>query len=788
MKKQQAQLDWWDWPSIALLFILLQTVSSRLVATNWTKDLGFTQLVTSMSFVVGLALGRSNFKRGTARWLSLLYMLEILPLILVRVLSKEVDNEERFISIGGRLWHSLVEFFARKPVEDPLFFVAIMCVAFWIICASAGFNLIRHQNFLGVTLPAMVGLLVIQNYDNYVTVRLLFLAFFIFIALCLLGRLNFLQNQKTWRARRIFLSPENSIDMTSTMTVAACLLIITTWTIPLSLTRVDTLRDSWRELTKPWTDFVDRMHNAVTALETTGPGTPSEFYGTELALGNGFPLSDTVMFQVDVPELLSNESPPRYYWRGRTYDYFDKGQWYITDTTRSNFSPTLPQLNVADTEKGTRSRFTFTIGEPRVSLLYAPSEPVWFSRPGSYLTSPADTAQDVISWNAAPTLLPGETYQVDSILSNPTIEDLRGASTQYPQWVTDKYLQLPKNFSPRIQALAHEIADQEKTPYDKAVAITDYLRSHIEYSGVITTPPSNVDSLEWILFSYKKGYCVYYASADVLMLRSLGIPARMAVGFAQGTGAARTGENGAIQDTNISIYTVRKKNAHAWPEVYFPGTGWVEFEPTANQAPLDRPLALRPDDSGLIPNPIRNVPKGEEAQQPEIPPSDSNANADQNQRIPPALYLIPSFVLLAALMVFFGRRYNVPARVPGFVRTTMERSGVDVPVWIIRWERWTNLSSIERDFDSINFGLRRMKQPAPMYATPIERANSLARLLPHLAPRIKVLLDEHQTSLYTSRIADETEARRAAIQIRVQVILSILRHWFTGQYEPEGTT
>jgi transglutaminase-like putative cysteine protease len=787
MKKHQAQLDWWDWPSIALLFILLQTVASRLVATNWTKDLGFTQLVTSMSFVVGLALGRSHFKRGTTRWLSLLYMLEILPLILVRVISKEVANDERFISIGGRLWHSLVEFFARKPVEDPLFFVAIMCVAFWIICASAGFNLVRHQNFLAITLPAMVGLLVIQNYDNYVTVRLLFLAFFIFVALCLLGRINFLQSQKTWRERRIFLSPENSIDMTSTMTIAACLLIITTWTIPLSLTRVDSLRNSWQELTKPWTDFIDRMHNAVTSLETTGPGTPSEFYGTELELGNGFPLSDTVMFQVDVPELASNESPPRYYWRGRTYDYFEKGQWYITNTTRSNFSPESPQLHVADTANRARSRFVFTIGEPRVSLLYGPSEPVWFSRPGSYLTSPADTGQDVISWNATPTLLPGETYQVDAILSNPTIEDLRGSSTQYPQWVADKYLQLPKNFSPRIQSLAHEIADQAQTPYDKAVAITDYLRNHIEYAGVITTPPTNVDSLEWILFSYKKGYCVYYASADVLMLRSLGIPARMAVGFAQGTGTARTGENGAIQDTNISIYTVRKKNAHAWPEVYFSGIGWVEFEPTSNQAPLDRPLALRPDDSSLIPNPIRNIPQGEEAQQPEIPPSDSNTT-DQNQRIPLTLYLIPSFVLLAALTVFFGRRYNVPARVPGFVRTTMEHNGIDVPVWIIRWERWAVLSPIERDFESINFGLRRMKQPAPMYATPIERADSLTKLLPHLAPRIKVLLDEHQTSLYTSRIADEKEARSAANQIRVQVILSILRHWFTGQYDPQGTT
>src|SRR5260221_9802274 len=141
MEKQQTQSRWWDWPATALLFILLQVLASRLITTSWTSNLSFVQTSTSMGFVLGLALGYSQFKRRTARWISLGYMVIMLPLIWIRVIDKQVELDERLLSVGGRLLYSISEFFARRPVEDPLFFVAIMCVTFWIISASAGFNL-----------------------------------------------------------------------------------------------------------------------------------------------------------------------------------------------------------------------------------------------------------------------------------------------------------------------------------------------------------------------------------------------------------------------------------------------------------------------------------------------------------------------------------------------------------------------------------------------------------------------------------------------------------------------
>src|SRR5438477_587036 len=76
----------------------------------------------------------------------------------------------------------------------------------------------------------------------------------------------------------------------------------------------------------------------------------------------------------------------------------------------------------------------------------------------------------------------------------------------------------------------------------------------------------------------RRGYCNYYASAEVIMLRSLGIPARLAVGFNQGQ-----------VDTSTNTFHILEQNAHAWPEVFFPNYGWVEFEPTASESPLVRP-------------------------------------------------------------------------------------------------------------------------------------------------------------------------------------------------------
>ena len=769
MQKTSTPVRWWDWTSIVLLFLLLETLASRLVATTWTPFLYLAQTACYMAYGLGTALGYSSFSSRITRWLSAGYMLMMLPLQWTLMIDQSVSLEEQLSSVAGRLFYSTSNFLARRPVEDPLFFVVIMTITFWLISSWAGFTLVRKQHYLGAVLPSAIGILIIQNYDRVAAGRIWFIAFFALMALFLLGRLHFLQNREAWRKRRVFLSPDNSLELSSSMAIAASLLILISWTVPASLSAWNSAIEKWEKLTRPWRDFSESMENAVSALESPSGGRRGEFFGSELPLGRGFPNSDAIMFQVQAPDLPFDQKPPRYYWRGRTYDTFVNGQWYTTGVEREDYSPSvIDPLNVANQETPL-ARFVFNTGDESFSLLYSPAQPVWVSRPGITFSQHSETFNDVIAWHAYPSLRAGETYQVDAALSNPNLQQLREAGTNYPDWVTEKYLQLPDNFSARIKQLAAVVTVDSETPFDQAAAITSYLRTNIDYEASIPNPPRNRDVLEWVLLDYKKGYCVYYASSEVLMLRSLGIPARMAVGFSQGELADHK-------------YVVRRLNAHAWPEVYFPNIGWVEFEPTGNQPTLDRPLPpLQTDDTDPI-NPATDL-RLEDSQL-----NDRNQDIEDitiatptEAPISPLLYVIPFIIAAAGLLFLLNRRYPLAAHVPGIVRASFERTGFDAPQWMYRWEAWSRLSAIEKAFQSINFGLRVLDEEVPVHTTPVERAKKLMSIMPNMSGQIKVLLDEHQTSLYTSRVADVIQARRAAFNIRKQVLLERTRYVFYGK-------
>ena len=125
----------------------------------------------------------------------------------------------------------------------------------------------------------------------------------------------------------------------------------------------------------------------------------------------------------------------------------------------------------------------------------------------------------------------GDQYQVASRVSTADAASLRSASVVYPQWVTDRYLQLPDSLTPQTLALAEQLAGGQPNPYDKAIAIRDYLRSNVNYNDQIAAAPEGVEPIHYTLFDIKEAYCTYYASAMAVMLRSQGVPARVVSGL-----------------------------------------------------------------------------------------------------------------------------------------------------------------------------------------------------------------------------------------------------------------
>jgi len=144
---------------------------------------------------------------------------------------------------------------------------------------------------------------------------------------------------------------------------------------------------------------------------------------------------------------------------------------------------------------------------------------------------------------------------------------LETAGTDYPPEITDIYLQLPE-IDQRIPELARSATQRAFTPYDKASAIETFLKTKYSYTLDLTGNPGK-DPLAHFLFETRAGHCEYFASSMTVMLRTLGVPSREVNGFLPGEFNELGGD-----------YIVRASDAHSWVEAYFPGSGWIVFDPT----------------------------------------------------------------------------------------------------------------------------------------------------------------------------------------------------------------
>jgi protein-glutamine gamma-glutamyltransferase len=159
-------------------------------------------------------------------------------------------------------------------------------------------------------------------------------------------------------------------------------------------------------------------------------------------------------------------------------------------------------------------------------------------------------------------------YMAVSRLPTLSAATLRATVSDYTDAIREEYLQLPPALDARIPDLARQVTANAKTPYDKARAIEGFLRSRFGYTLNLAGKPGD-DPLANFLFVTRAGHCEYFASAMTILLRTLEIPAREVNGFLPGEYNDLAGD-----------YIVRASDAHSWVEVYFPGSGWVTFDPT----------------------------------------------------------------------------------------------------------------------------------------------------------------------------------------------------------------
>jgi transglutaminase-like putative cysteine protease len=266
------------------------------------------------------------------------------------------------------------------------------------------------------------------------------------------------------------------------------------------------------------------------------------------------------------------------HWRGVALSNFDGKNWSnpheqypLQREADGAFSVPMFSQGVAPASEGRRQAAPGTI--PHLIHYRVLLEPigtnVFFLAPwgrrvmGAYRALGVDAGGSVYDLDSKRAV---NVYEADSDMARPSAAQLRSAGDSLPQLVS-AYLQHPA-LDPRIPRLAAQISGSASNNYDKAAALETYLKTHYGYTlQLLRTPVA--DPLANFLFDRKQGHCEYFASSMAVMLRTLHIPSRVVNGF-------RSDEFNDVTGN----YVVRAKDAHSWVEAYFPGYGWITFDPT----------------------------------------------------------------------------------------------------------------------------------------------------------------------------------------------------------------
>jgi transglutaminase-like putative cysteine protease len=791
---------WWDWPAVLLLIAAIYVAATRLNATHWTEELNVVQTISLVGVIAGLALGKSTFSPAVVRIFAFVYGAFTIFWQLGLTIGTGVLWPERMMSMGNRLLIILDQIFQQKPVTDNLFFDLLMGFLFWTLSVYAGYSLTRHGNAWRAIIPAGITMIVVHTYDPYLAIRTWFLAGFIFLSLFLIARMHFIHLKYRWKNEGTYLPPYVSIDSLRLGLLTTVILVLFAWTVPAIASAVPQAEQIWLNATRPWMDVRNQLSNVFYSLQAS-VGVVTDFYGDNLPLGRGNPLSDTTIMSIEAPPRPASNA--RYYWRSRVYDTYEEG-WSSTLPAVDFVSPDEFNLNLPEYDNRATSTFNITTVFP-IQNLQTPAQPVWVSRPANaHFAVNSDGSIDLSHLKADPVLMSGDTYRVEASLTTASQKELREAGTDYPSWITARYLQLPDTITPRTIELAESIAANLENPYDVTQAVTDFLRTSLKYSDTVPGAPAGQEPIDWVLFEHKQAFCNYYASAEIVMLRSLGIPARMAVGYAEGERSSiggidsipTLGPDGQNIPLDIQIegdiFTVRHKDAHAWPEVYFPNFGWVEFEPTVSQQPIIRPIGLLPDSSGQDAQPPDFEELRDRANQrfnelsDQEPPS-QNLNIAGMQIDPTSIYISLAAVSVIAFILLIrsvrSRRGTPP--LPVQLESGLERVGLQSPKILLRWARYARLSPLARAYNELNRALSRLGEPAVISDTPSERADGLVQLLPISENPVQAVIIPYQNSIYGDKNEDPEEAQTAGKEIRKISYFAKIQRLFSRFQEPK---
>jgi len=497
-------------------------------------------------------------------------VLGIVGLPLVAVLGLEVVTyvyaqlpvvgslSERVDWLAGRVgaWFDAIA--GGGVSNDPLVFALAMASLAWLLGAVTAWLLFRdHAPWLAIVFN---GLALLMNLSYAPAGLIGYVSWFAFASCVVLAAHQLAQRTELWRRAQLRVGWRIVANVLVGTAVAAGALLSVAWALPANVTS-PAVAIGWSRVTSPWSDMEQEFDRWFAALNGTDHTARGLSFGRTLAPRGAFDLGDTPVLQVTASTPL--------YLRATTADRY-AGQAITASETTTTATDANTDLLAQDEIPQARApvQVQIKVLASRTSVAFAPDAPLRFSQ--STEVDSHGTPQDLTTVRLDAPVQQNQDYALVAAVSVASAQELRAAGEDYPEWVRQRYLQLPRRLPRRVIDLAHQASGGSTSGYDKAVALESYLRQNYTYSTHVASVPPDQDWVDYFLFDSKQGYCDYFATAMTVLLRVEGVPARVASGFAPGDFDPQTG-----------LSTVRENHAHSWVEAYFPRYGCITFEPSA---------------------------------------------------------------------------------------------------------------------------------------------------------------------------------------------------------------
>lgn len=569
-------LSWEEWLTFTLLVFLMVPVVGSLQTADWVDEMPSLVATSLCGLILGWVIAKSPLPGWAGATLGLLSgavttLLLVLRTLLLAGTGKEDGWGARWSEFWLRLedwWSALL---AKDFSADPLPFVVLLVFSVFIVAYVTVWSTARWKNPWTAVLPG--GFVLLTNISYLPGQPSFAVVVFVVASVLLVTRLQYTRAVERWGHQRVRPPEFMSVEVLVVASIVAGVLVLAAWTVP-TANNWSPVAHAWGTIISPIADRLEGSGGVFVGISAK-KAVPVHTLGPTLPLQGPVTLDGNPIFLVTAPEVMTL--------RGAVYDQYTGAGWKLSRVSAKPLDLTIEQA-----EQGTEASRALVrrpvkmkvavVGEggPQRRLL-APGDPLATDQAGRILGAPGAQAAAIAPDKDAK---PGGEYTTVGTVSAAAVNSLQDAGTAYPDEIFRIYTQLPPGTPPEIAALTQQVIGTVATPYEAVRRVESYLRVTYTYTLQPARPAPRRDAVAFFLFDEKAGYFDHFASAMAVMLRSIGIPTRLAAGFVL---------DSADFDSTDKVYSVSEQLAWTWPEIYFPNLGWVEFNPTPSRGVVARP-------------------------------------------------------------------------------------------------------------------------------------------------------------------------------------------------------